>query len=157
SDPWLKVAGQKAINYLGNAQDKAGGGWRYRAGMPGDLSVTGWAVMALKSGQMAGLQVPKKCLDDAEKFVNSCKVGSEGTYSYMPGGGATPAMTAVGMLCKMYFGVGSRNPELLKGAAYLKQHPPGKTDNLYYEYYATQVMHHMGGEHWDFWNKGPDG
>ena len=26
--------------------------------------------------------------------------------------------------------------------------------NTYYEYYATQVMHHMGGDYWDFWNKG---
>jgi len=35
--------------------------------------------------------------------------------------------------------------------------PPGKANNIYYEYYATQVMHHMGGEAWDFWNEGPGG
>ena len=25
-------------------------------------------------------------------------------------------------------------------------------ENLYYWYYATQVLHHMGGEDWDRWN-----
>ncbi|HZY85126.1 MAG TPA: hypothetical protein VFE78_09870, partial [Gemmataceae bacterium] len=39
----------------------------------------------------------------------------------------------------------------------LKAYPPGKTGNLYYEYYATQVMHHMGAESWQFWNLGPHG
>jgi hypothetical protein len=28
---------------------------------------------------------------------------------------------------------------------------------MYYEYYATQVMHHMGGDAWQFWNLGPAG
>ena len=66
-------------------------------------------------------------------------------------------MTAVGMLCRQYLGVNPRNPGLLKGVEYLKKAPPGKTGNIYYEYYATQVMHHMGGDAWDFWNKGPAG
>src|SRR5262249_15134661 len=32
--------------------------------------------------------------------------------------------------------------------------PPGNRNNIYYEYYATQVMHHMGGDSWEYWNKG---
>jgi len=32
--------------------------------------------------------------------------------------------------------------------------PNAAHPNIYYEYYATQVMHHMGGEYWEFWNKG---
>jgi hypothetical protein len=28
---------------------------------------------------------------------------------------------------------------------------------MYYFYYATQVMHHMGGEAWDQWNGGVNG
>jgi len=30
--------------------------------------------------------------------------------------------------------------------------PPELSNNQYYNYYATQVMYHMGGEAWDFWN-----
>ena len=26
-------------------------------------------------------------------------------------------------------------------------------NNMYYNYYATQVMHHWGGEEWENWNK----
>jgi hypothetical protein len=35
-----------------------------------------------------------------------------------------------------------------------KEHPPSASDrNVYYWYYATQVMHHFGGEQWDRWNR----
>ncbi len=40
----------------------------------------------------------------------------------------------------------------------LKAQPPGKGQpNYYYLYYATQVMHHFGGEAWELWNKGDKG
>ena len=29
---------------------------------------------------------------------------------------------------------------------------PGALNSMYYYYYATQVMHHMGGEVWEAWN-----
>jgi len=38
--------------------------------------------------------------------------------------------------------------------------PPSQSTNgatIYYEYYATQVLHHIGGEDWNEWNKGKDG
>ena len=68
-------------------------------------------------------------------------------------------MTAVGLLCRQYLGVNPRNPGLQAGVDRLKQpgNAPGKTGNIYYEYYATQVMHHMGGEAWQYWNLGPGG
>jgi hypothetical protein len=61
-------------------------------------------------------------------------------------------MTAVGLLCRQYLGWSPRNEGLLNGASRIKKMPPGATGNMYYYYYATQVMHHMGNEHWDFWN-----
>ena len=33
------------------------GGWRYELGQPGDITVTGWQVVALKSSQIAGAAV----------------------------------------------------------------------------------------------------
>jgi hypothetical protein len=166
SDPLLKASAQMALNYIVYAQDPAGGGWRYSPRTAGDTSVTGWQVMALKSGQMAGLSVPKLTLRKVERYLDSCETAGRdagslktggGGYGYMPGTPATPAMTAVGLLCRQYLGVNPRNPGLLEGIKALKANPPGKTGNLYYEYYATQVMHHMGGENWQFWNLGPDG
>ena len=60
------------------------------------------------------------------------------------------------MLCRQYSGVNPRNPGLLAGVQRLKANPPGKLDDIYYLYYATQVMHHMQGESWRFWNEGVD-
>jgi hypothetical protein len=158
SDPRLKSSAQRALNYVVAAQDPAGGGWRYAPRQAGDLSVTGWQLMALKSGQMAGLAVPRKALALAERFLDSVESNSKGGYKYLPDGAKeSVTMTAVGMLCRQYSGVNPRNPGLLAGVAKLRAVPPGASGNLYYEYYATQVLHHMQGDAWRFWNLGPGG
>ena len=51
------VAAQDAVNYIVAAQNKNDCGWRYNAGDPGDTSVMGWQIMALKSAHMAGLNI----------------------------------------------------------------------------------------------------
>ena len=50
--PAIKDAAQKAVDFLNRAQHSAGG-WRYRVKQEGDLSVSGWAIMALQSGRLA--------------------------------------------------------------------------------------------------------
>ena len=158
SDPKIKASAQRALNFIAAAQDTAGGGWRYGPRQPGDLSVTGWELMALKSGQMAGLSVNKNVLKLSDRFLDACESSNKGGYAYMPanGQGESITMTSVGLLCRQYSGVNPRNPSLLAGVQRLKAYPPGKLDNIYYLYYATQVMHHMQGESWNFWNAGVD-
>jgi hypothetical protein len=158
SDPKIKASAQRALNFIASAQDSAGGGWRYGPRQPGDLSVTGWELMALKSGQMAGLSVNKNTLKLSERFLDACETSNKGGYAYMPanGQGESITMTSVGLLCRQYSGVNPRNPDLLSGVQRLKAYPPSKLDNIYYLYYATQVMHHMQGESWNFWNAGID-
>jgi len=152
---------QRALDYIVAYQHKEGGGWRYSKGSPGDLSVTGWQLMALKSGQMSGLKVPPEVFKMAERFIDASEdANQKGCYSYVPGGGRTHAMTATGMLCRQYLGINPRSPKLLAGVDFLKTMPPqgpGKPMDMYYIYYATQVMHHMGGDAWEFWNEGPGG
>jgi hypothetical protein len=171
NDPSLRPAAQKAVTFIVHAQStddpaKGGGGWRYVPKQAGDTSVTGWMIQALKSGQMAGLSVPAKTFTAADEYLEKCKseFKSEATpdkkvvgWSYTPGSGPTRNMTAVALLCKEYMGVNPKNPDLLRGIEYLKELPPGSPNALYYEYYATQVFHHMGGTTWQFWNLGPDG
>src|SRR5262249_37930588 len=70
SDPALKRPAQAALDYIVSAQH-AGGGWRYAAKQAGDTSVVGWQVMALKSGQMSGLNVPEETMKKAGKFLDS--------------------------------------------------------------------------------------
>ncbi len=157
SDPAIKRSAQLAINFIVAAQDPNSGGWRYQPRQGGDTSVVGWQVMALKSGQMSGLNVPSITLKGAEKWLDSVESTDKGRYGYTDGNGASSTMTAVGLLCRQYLGTPRLNPGLRRGCDWLKNYPPGATGNLYYDYYATQVMHHMGGDYWDFWNEGPKG
>ena len=157
SDPRIKVSAQLGLNYIIGAQDPAGGGWRYSVRTPGDTSVTGWQLMALKSGQMAGLSVPRTVLKRVEKYLDACETSNKGGYGYMPSSGESAAMTAVGALCRQYLGVNPRNPSLLGSVRRIKEGTPPGSGDVYYEYYATQVMHHMGGEAWAYWNLGKDG
>jgi hypothetical protein len=159
SDPILRQSAQKGVNYIISSQDPTGGGWRYSAKQAGDLSVTGWQLMALKSAQMSGLAVPDDAFKKCDQFLSSVESPTKkGQYSYLPDNNTpTTTMTAVGMLCRQYRGINPRNPALLEGIKVLMDNPPDKTKNQYYEYYATQVMHHIGGDSWQFWNLGPDG
>ena len=154
SDPKLQKPAQKAINFIVKAQSD-NGGWRYVPKGGGDTSVVGWQVMALKSGQMAGLDVPSLTLEGAKKWLDSCASPDGGNYGYT-GPVASDArasnMTAVGLLCREYLGWGPRNPGLQAGVAKIREVPPNAVRSMYYNYYATQVMHHMGGKDWEFWN-----
>jgi len=149
ADPALKVPAQNAIDYVVRAQHGAGG-WRYGPGQQGDTSVTGWQVMALKSGQMAGLSVPTPALSGATKFLNSVMGPTTNGYGYQSPG-SDPRLTAVGLLCRQYLGWTPRKPEMMKGLAILQANPPAAKD-MYYTYYASQVMHHLGGQPWRDWN-----
>jgi hypothetical protein len=150
-DPALKDLAQGALRFIVYAQDPKGGGWRYTPGQPGDTTVTGWQLMALKSGQMAGLEVPSPTLYLAQRFLSSVQSEGGARYGYM-----TPqpreTTTAIGLLCRMYTGWRHDHPGLQKGVAYLSQWGPSE-DNMYYNYYATQVLHHWGGTDWEKWNR----
>ncbi len=160
NDKSLRGPAQRAVNYLIAAQNRNTGGWRYSPGQDGDTSVVGWVVMALRSGQMAGLNVPKPTMDGASKWLDSCAKAS-GTsklamYSYTPDSGPTPRMTAAGLLNREYLGWGPRNPDLQAGCKVLMQSLPPKTGDrvgeIYYYYSATQVLHHMDDDNWKKWN-----
>jgi hypothetical protein len=153
SDPLLKPYAQRAINFVRAAQSD-NGGWRYSPREGGDTSVTGWQVMALKSGQMAGLEVDdarNPTFAKATKWLNSCMTADGSGYGYQ-GPDTAPTMTAVGLLCRLYLGTGPRNSGIVGGVNRLKgTPPPNGLNSMYYYYYATQVMHHVGGDAWTFW------
>lgn len=156
-DSWLREPAQRSIDFIVEAQHAAGG-WRYQPGERGDTSVVGWQLMALRSAQMAGLDVPADVLQRAMRYLDDAQTDSAGgRYAYMPGNSATHVMTAEALLCRQYAGWPQNHPGLVDGVRYLLQsHLPRakdkRTHNLYYIYYATQVMHHMGGTPWEDWN-----
>jgi len=154
-DKKIAAAAQRGINFIQAAQHNEGG-WRYNPRDAGDTSVVGWQVMALKSGQMAGLSVNPACLEGAKKFLDSVASGyHKEQFSYQPKGGATECMTAVGLLCSQYLGAKRNDPQIVDGGNYLVNHLPDadKNRNVYYWYYATQVMHNLTGPQWATWNR----
>jgi hypothetical protein len=155
-DEHIGAAARKAVAFIIRAQNPSTGGWRYYPGQPGDTSVTGWQVMALKSAQLAGIAVDSFVFDNAKKWFHSVAKGEHmGLYSYQPYDQVTPTRTAIGMLCTQYFGIDPKDPAMLEGKAYLLENLPDDQimRNSYYWYYATLAMHNFGGPEWDAWNR----
>lgn len=152
-DPQYRKPAQLAIDYAIKSQDQSGGGWRYTPRVDSDLSVTGWFVIALQSALMAGLEVPSPQLEMISKFLDSVQYEDGSLYAYKPGNGPTLPMTAEGLLCRQYLGWKHADPRLHTGVKYLLENKISYDDqNVYYWYYAAQVLHHMGGAEWDEWN-----
>ncbi len=150
NDPGLLQPAQLSLNFIVYAQDPVGGGWRYEPHQPGDTSVVGWQLMACKSGHMAYLKVPRRTVLGVTKFLDFVQDDNGAMYGYtVPARG--PATTAAGLLCRMYLGWKHDEPALKAGVQYLDR--MGPTENMYFNYYATQVMRHYDGEFWETWNK----
>ncbi len=170
-DVRLASPAQAALRFIEYAQDPIGGGWRYEPKTPGDTSAVGWQIMALKSANMSGLDVNKKTIRGANKFLNYVALDSGSYYGYMqPGRIRKRGTTSVGLLCRMYLGWTRDNPALVNGVEWMsdlgpsvgvwkpgmreisENDKPGFDCNMYYNYYATQVMRQYGGETWTKWN-----
>jgi hypothetical protein len=175
-DEKLREPAQRAINFIEKAQDRRLGGWRYQPGSGADTSVTGWQLMALKSGELAKLKVNPQTYDGVRKWLAAAEAKSPAKnatdaaqYVYDPnaldlattrhGRLPTPATTSMGLLMRMYLGWDRQNPDLQRGAQFLLENPPQlglpgqKKRDTYYWYYASQVMYHMQGEAWRDWNQ----
>ena len=170
-DPRLRRPAQKAVNFIEESQHPTRGGWRYSPAYGADTSVTGWMIMALKSGELAGLTVDQKAFERVEHWMELAQASEEQPFlfRYNPYAADTPtqrhgrqptrAMTAVGLLMRLYTGWSRTNHHMMMGARTLDQNLPnlGTSDSpkrdTYYWYYATQVMFHMGGEQWQRWNQ----
>jgi Prenyltransferase and squalene oxidase repeat len=166
-DKRLREPAQKAINFIIAAQDRRNGGWRYDPGDDSDTSVTGWQTTALKSGELAGLEVPKVAYERVAQFLDSAQIspqdGSRYIYrprdprSQSPLDSRRPTMTAVALLTRIYLGWRRDDPNLLRGAEFIMTNPPRATDmysrDTYYWYYATQVMFQLKGDYWKAWNE----
>ncbi len=155
-DEELKIAAQRAMKFAAWSQSKLRG-WRYEPREDADLSVTGWFVMALETGKMAGLDVDEEKLKQVSDFLDSVSYEEQARYGYDGFDPASLSMTAEGLLCRIYLGWSRTHPALLQGIAtdLLPNTPSLESTNfsVYYWYYATQVLHHVGGSSWEAWNR----
>jgi hypothetical protein len=151
----LAMPAQAAVRFIETGQN-AQGGWRYAHGSAdSDTSVYGWQVMGLKSGLMAGLSVNPVVLEKAKRFLETVGRGKDrGQFAYDGEKPATAPMTAVGLLAAQYLGTRRDDPRMREGVSLLMANLPDvNSRNVYYWYYATQVMHNLPGPDWDTWNR----
>lgn len=153
-DSWLRAPAQAALDFAAAAQSREGG-WRYRPRFDSDTSVTGWYVMALQSGISAGLDVEPATLQNVSYFLDSVQGFEGAAYAYKPGRPMSDAMTAEGLLCRQYLGWPRSRIPMIRGVEALVYEDnlfDPDNPNVYYWYYATQVLHHYGGSPWMKWN-----
>ncbi|RMF87407.1 MAG: hypothetical protein D6741_20580, partial [Planctomycetota bacterium] len=167
-DPALREPAEKAIAYILAAQHPDLGGWRYQPRRESDTSVTGWQLMALKSAQMTGIDVPEATFRRVEHWLDLAQAEDGARYRYNPYAADTDAqrhgrvpnraMTAEGLLMRIYLGWQRDHEPLQRGAEFLRANLPAMGSasqplrDVYYWYYATQVMFQMQGEYWEAWN-----
>lgn len=167
--PWRSSL-ERAVRLL-TASQKPDGGWRYdftRAGAS-DTSVTGWAVMALKSAQTSGVTVPESTLEGARDWFRKATY-RDGTVFYQLDGAPSISCTAIGLFCKQLLGVPPDDPQIGLGAGALLKALPPATERLlrdeagrltipveeidyYYWYYASLALFQRAGNEWNTWNR----
>src|SRR5205085_7821882 len=69
SDRDLYDPAERAVSFIVRAQHRRGG-WRYGPNQPGDTSVIGWQLMALRSAKMAGFAVPEETFESAGRYLD---------------------------------------------------------------------------------------
>ncbi len=167
----FKGPAQKGLDFVSRCRNPYAA-WRYGI-QPGDndSSVTGWMVMAIKSGEAAGLQINPDDFKGTRDFLDSVtdelgKVGYtqrgngpvrlEGKQEEFPDQ-FSEALTAVGVLSRVFMKEDPAKSEKIKNGAdlmltKLPTWEPPKLD-FYYWYYGTLAMYQVGGKHFDQWNK----
>jgi len=150
-DENLAGPAQAAIDFIVNAQHEKGG-WRYFPGEPGDTTVTGWQIAALKSGLLANLKVPYDVWRKVSAFLDSVQREHGAAYGYQgKTGPMTSTTTAIGLFGRMLLGWPRDHRPLRKGMAGIAARKPSQ-NHMYFNYYATMILHHFGGKGWERWN-----
>ncbi|GEM_PF-2771872 len=146
-----------------------------------DVSVSSWQIMALKSALDAGLKVSGRVWRRADDYFRRMTLMRTGHSRYAEGREGekngevlrehldriSVGVTAASLLSKLYLGAPLKRGDIENGARQLMLElpdparirtpaPPGQAHNyhtVYYWYYGTLVMFHLGGEYWNMWKE----
>ncbi len=180
----LKNPAQKSLDYIALTRNPYFA-WRYGV-KPGDndTSVTGWMMMALKSAKLVNaadvarnrapsLEIDEDAFDGIRAWIDKMTDPESGRVGYQQRGSGparstdlvdrfpaekSEAMTAVGVLARVFFGENPKSSVAIQnGAKLCAALPPvwkpaeGAVD-MYYWYYATLAMYQVGGDPWKRWD-----
>lgn len=148
-DKDLKNPAQLAVNFICSAQNYSGG-WGYSPKAPGDLTISGWQMMALKSAHAAELEVPTSVIVRIDHFLDTKQLPSGVYYGYSKPE-RDPTCSAIGVLLRLFRNWSHTDPRALELAQFLVKNGRSNGD-VYYNYYATLLLFHLGGPSWEVWN-----
>ena len=146
----FKEQSQRAVDVLCASQDRDGG-W----GAPCDTITTTWAVMALKSAELAGLSFPRSSCDGARRWVESVtddngRAGLSTRGDRKSKGHETS--TACGTISRIFIDRNKQDPALAKGCALLVDDPPGSRDeDITYRYFSGMALFQFDGPAGERW------
>jgi hypothetical protein len=156
-----KAVAQKAVTNLLNSQCDTGA-WDYSPNSKrSDTSVTGWAVMAIKSAKIAYLEVSEDKILKAKTYLQKATIAEGGNTSYsseggdIKCGGGSKKMNAVALTGLQFLGV-PRNDMQVQGAAIETVKTLPTTDlDFYLTYYQALGLFQTGvrGEYWKKFNE----
>ncbi|MBI3830482.1 MAG: terpene cyclase/mutase family protein [Planctomycetes bacterium] len=175
----LKEAVERGVKLILEWQAKnPTGGWTYYAPyVVCDVTVSGWAVMALKSAKVAGIVIPADSFKKASDAVAKCTVidKNKGDYGmahtgYLSSGSHQfnskgYAITAAAMVIQEFVGADRQEAGIDAAAAFVTQpdalpqwifkpqDPSTDHQNLYFWYYGTLGCFQKGGDTWKLWNE----
>jgi len=181
--PIYKGSAQKALDFIALARNPYFA-WRYGV-KPGDndTSVTGWMMLALKAakwineadakaGKPASLMIDEEAFEGIRAWVDKMTDPDYGRVGYQQRGTGparpvelvdkfpadkSEAMTAVGMLARVFVGESPHTSEpIQKGATLLAKLPPTWNPNdgsidMDYWHFGTMAMFQVGGDPWRRW------
>ncbi len=170
----LEKPAQRALEYLESHRNPYSV-WRYQPrDQDNDISVTGWAIMAYKSGKFFNLKVNDEALRLAGVFLDDVS-DPTGLHGYQKAGqlcgrkkgdheikfpaAKSQALTAVGLFCRFFLEQDPKEKPIMNAAANLLTKTPPKWDEKdgsidhYYWYYATYALFQKGGRQWTQWQK----
>ena len=129
------------------------GGWRYKPdSRDSDMSLTGWAVMALRAGRLNGASVPKEAIKHAVEYILKCRY-NDGGFGYQPGQGSKETLTGSAILCLSLCGEHKNKALIPAGDWIYKRIDQSRGGSHYYYgmYYCSQGMFQLGGKYWEKW------
>ena len=177
-DPDLKRYTAALAMFLARHQHPLGG-WRYELGQPGDITVTGWQVIALKSCQLTGMPVHSDIFRKVDRFLTSLTppttvrtvqtrlVGEHAEtaardltrYHYLASFANSTTRepnectSAIGLLCRLYTGWRRNDPRLMAGIERLLKSKTHPALQLYRNFYLAQILLQTKHPAWTYWNR----
>ncbi|MFH1226909.1 MAG: prenyltransferase/squalene oxidase repeat-containing protein [Planctomycetota bacterium] len=176
----FKDTAQKGIDYLISAKNPGktavspanrGKGWRYQPrDRQNDSSVTGWAAMALKSAELAELDINPAVFADIKSFYDDVTDPKSGQVGYTELGSVAimaneinpkihPSMTAIGITVRMLIDKKKTDPVIKNGIdLILRDLPAWDTAQLgvidyYYWFQGSNCLNRYDGPDGPCWKK----